>query len=410
MRLPICYAVLQVAMWASIIQLGSMMYLDPENDLTEDEFLAVFGLSDTKDVITWEERSAALKEHEVMIQKENDDFASGRKTWWDKLNSFADLPDDELEKVKTGLKVKSGRRHKRRRYGRGLIPHNKTDDRSEKYFDTFRFGRGSTPRSYSAVDEGIVSPIKDQACCGACGAFATMGVIETCFKKITGVFGDYSEQELIDCAYGQDGANECHGANVFSYALWITKNKRELMHENDYQYLVYEPKLTCPATKPYRQGAKVTDYYYTNNGDEELLKKLIYEHGAVLIGMATGRKKFFTYGGGIYDGCGRDGESHGAVAVGYGTENGEDYWLIKNSYGEKWGENGFMKVKRGACKVGRIITTITCESVPGPTDPQRPTCVDHYKQRWCKIHADAGYCDISGVQQNCEKSCGICEV
>ena len=48
--------------------------------------------------------------------KENDDFASGRKTWWDKLNSFADLPDDELEKVKTGLKVKSGRRHKRRRY------------------------------------------------------------------------------------------------------------------------------------------------------------------------------------------------------------------------------------------------------------------------------------------------------
>ena len=75
--------------------------------------------------------------------------------------------------------------------------------------------RRGAPSSYSSVDKGDVSPVKNQKQCGSCVAFATIAVVETCFKKITGVFGDYSEQELVDCGYRKNMAMGCHGAQCY---------------------------------------------------------------------------------------------------------------------------------------------------------------------------------------------------
>ena len=61
------------------------------------------------------------------------------------------------------------------------------------------------PASYDSVSQGHVSPVKNQGGCGSCVAFATMGLLETCFKKKVGEFGDYSEQHLLDCAYEHRG-------------------------------------------------------------------------------------------------------------------------------------------------------------------------------------------------------------
>ena len=98
-----------------------------------------------------------------------------------------------------------------------------------------------------------------QGGCGSCAAFTTMSVIETCFKRVTGVFGDYSEQQLVDCAYGSYGANGCNGAPTYSYIQYIADTSLELTHESTYPYLNKEPKLTCPAgLDVYNQGAKVS--------------------------------------------------------------------------------------------------------------------------------------------------------
>merc|ERR1719167_1127094 len=64
----------------------------------------------------------------------------------------------------------------------------------------------------TALLKGFVSPVKNQYSCGSCVAFASTAAIETCFKKKVGVFGDYSEQLLVDCAYKQHGAYGCAGA------------------------------------------------------------------------------------------------------------------------------------------------------------------------------------------------------
>jgi len=277
---------------------------------------------------------------------------------FDKVNDFSDLTDEERTKQKTGAQ-------KPDRYGRGLLPHFDIDERSERYFDQYRYSRGSAPASYNAVEKGFVSPVKNQKRCGSCAAFATIACVETCYKKVTGVFGDYSEQELVDCGmYGASGANGCNGATIYAYSKWIKDKKRKLTSEEDYPYLGSNPRYSCPPEKPLNQGAQVNDYFYTNNGNEEMLKKLVAEHGAVLIAVHAD-STFSYYGGGILSRCSKNGRwdlNHAVTVVGYGTDGGKDYWLIKNSWGDWWGENGYIKLARGsnACSVGWWITVVKC--------------------------------------------------
>ena len=109
------------------------------------------------------------------------------------------------------------------------------------------------------------------------------------------------------------------------------------------------------------------DYYFTEEGNEELLKKLVVEHGAVQSSIAIDLdiyNKWLAYKSGIWTQQSKTMKhNHAVVVVGYGTENGIDYWLLKNSWGKNWGMDGFMKIQRGVnmCGIGRQLVTITCE-------------------------------------------------
>ena len=133
------------------------------------------------------------------------------------------------------------------------------DEESERFFQEIDLSRNDIPSSYSSLDEELVSEVKNQLQCGSCVAFSTVAAIETCFKKLTGVFGDYSEQQLVDCGFGQFGGNGCDGALLSSYLRLIKNTGLELTHENTYPYLNRSPKLTCPSVEPYFQGAKVIE-------------------------------------------------------------------------------------------------------------------------------------------------------
>merc|ERR1712212_1079676 len=368
-------SILQLTIWAVLCQLGYMMNgldIDPNDELDDDQFRAKFGLRRIRSRSLKAKRQRALKQHEADIKKANVAYAQGRQTWYERVNDFSDLTDDEVSAAKTGMKktkgAKQGRRQGRRRgrgRGRGLIQHHHVDERSERFFDQFRFSRQSVPSSYDAVKKGFVSPVKNQKQCGSCTAFATIAAVETCYKKITGKFGDYSEQELVDCGYhGAEGAKGCNGAYIYAYGKWIVDKKRKLTSEENYPYLGSHPKYTCPREKPFNLGAQIDDTFYTHKGDENMLKKLVYKFGAVIIALHAG-SDFSYFGGGILSRCRRNDWSsvnHAVAVVGYGTENGQDYWLIKNSWGDWWGSNGYIKVARGsnACGIGWWISTVSC--------------------------------------------------
>jgi len=380
--------------------------LDPLDDIDEKEFEDYFHLDPVEDAEELKKRNAALKANEAIIKETNKAYQAGDKTWFDGINEFSDLPEDEFLAEKTGLNdIESGR---------GLLApseEEREDEESEKYFDTFRFSRASVPSSYSSVDRGYVSPVKNQRQCGSCVAFATMNTVETCFKKLTGVFGDYSEQQMVDCGYRQNGANGCNGASPHAYAKWAGDRNDGLAHESSYPYLNTKPRLTCPSNLPvYNQGAKVSGSYYTYRGDEDLMKKLVYEHGAVLAGVKSAGP-FGSYKGGVFSGC-HPGTAidHAISVVGYGTENGVPYWLIKNSWGTGWGDKGFIKLARGygMCGIGRAIAVVKCSRMSGPTDGPKTTkkpCIDKWSN--CPQLAQR-YCYQNHIGQGCAKSCGLC--
>merc|ERR1712180_365720 len=376
-------------------------------DMDEKEFEEFFNLDPVVDPEEFEKRQGALKSNEDLIKQVNQEYAEGKKTWYDSVNKFSNLPEDEFVSRMTGL----------------VIPEDRMESQeSKRYFNGFRRNRQAVPDQYSAVDEGHVSPVKSQGQCGSCVAFASMSSVETCFKKITGVFGDYSEQQMVDCGYG-----DSNGA----YLKWAGDGLVKFSSELDYPYAGTNPSLICPdKITVLDQGAQISGSYYTYGGDEELMKKMVYTHGAVVAGVWVNRD-LQNYRSGIFSGC-PDGQTrinHAISVVGYGTENGVDYWLIKNSWGTWWGDNGYFKLKRGVqmCGIGPAIAAIECEksndsideetTTSAPTTPKEtttaapettvdPSCVDNMKD--CPAFAEF-WCWDRFIKKRCQFSCGQCK-
>ena len=228
--------------------------LDGEDNLDEDAFEEEFELPAVTDSNEKSKRVFTLEKAEESIKEQNELFLNEDSEWFSKLNEFSDLPEDEFKEEKTGLENGTI-------YARGLLTPETipVDEESERFFQEIDLSRNDIPSSYSSLDEELVSEVKNQLQCGSCVAFSTVAAIETCFKKLTGVFGDYSEQQLVDCGFGQFGGNGCDGALLSSYLRLIKNTGLELTHENTYPYLNRSPKLTCPSVDPYFQGAKVIE-------------------------------------------------------------------------------------------------------------------------------------------------------
>jgi len=325
-------------------------------DMDEKQFEEFFHLEPVQDAKELKRRQEALSQQEKEIKTVNAEYKKGESSFFEALNEFSDLPEDEFREQKTGMHMD---------FGTGMLqplPEQRVDEASEMYFDQFRYSRTSVPDSYNAIWDGLVSPIKNQGKCGSCVAFASMSSIEACFKKVTGVFGDYSEQQMVDCGYGINGAKGCAGSAPHAYLKWAGDKKVKFASESQYPYKDTKSTLQCPSNLPvYDQGAQVTGSYYTFAGDEELLKKLVYEHGSVVAGVTADPLR--NYGGGIFTRCPAGQEPDHAISViGYGTEDGVDYWIIKNSWGRYWGERGYARIQRGVgmCGIGATLAATTC--------------------------------------------------
>ena len=327
-------------------------------NLTEEAFLEIFDLPPVDDPKERTRRGRTLKEHQQAVLQNNQLYLAGRRTWFEGINEFSDIPDDEFIANHTGLIVKEDPEE--------------LDKETRLVIDESLMA--SLPASYDSVSLGHVSPVKKQGTCGSCVAFATISLVETCFKKTVGVFGDYSEQHLLDCAYGARLVNGCKGSWPFGYTSWLATKKPRLATEKSYPY---KGRVgTCRTDyEELNQGAKISRAYTTGwkRGNEEILKALVYKHGAVMVAIAAhgANGNFKQYRGGIFSGCSKRYKiSHAVVVVGYGTQDGLDYWLVKNSWGKGWGEQGYMKIQRGVnmCGIGTTQVTLSCEALEEKTN------------------------------------------
>ncbi|KAF8796167.1 Cathepsin L like protein [Argiope bruennichi] len=294
---------------------------DPELNEHWENFKKVFGKNyNEREEVTrrqiWERRLADIVRHNLRYDLGLHSYRKG-------INEYSDLDHDEFVKTFNGYR----RQPSHKSNGTTWVP----------VFNAY------IPDQVDWRDKGLVTPVKNQQQCGSCWAFSTTGSLEGQHKKKTGQLVSLSEQNLVDCS-GPEGNQGCEGG-LMDQAFQYIKDNKGIDTEDSYPYTAEDG--TCHFKKS-AVGATVTGYVDIPTGDEEALKKAVATVGPISVAIDASHDSFQTYQDGVYDEseCSSDQLDHGVLVVGYGTEDGSDYWLVKNSWGTTWGIKGYIKMAR----------------------------------------------------------------
>jgi len=237
------------------------------------------------------------------------------------INQFTDLtPQEFKEQYVGGLKAQVGS------YGCGSFSSNAT----------------GTPSLVDWRAKGAVTSVKDQGKCGSCWTFSATGAVEGAWAIAKGQLVDLSEQELVDCATGLAyGSHGCNGGEMQGAFKFIIQNGQCSL--TSYPYNAKDG--TCQKCYPIVHISSCSD---VKPNDQISLKAAVAQQ-PVAVAIEADTRYFQSYSSGILtsSSCGTNLD-HGVLIVGYGTENGQDYWNVKNSWGPSWGDKGYVKIARSS--------------------------------------------------------------
>mmetsp|Transcript_12522 Transcript_12522/g.10756 ORF Transcript_12522/g.10756 Transcript_12522/m.10756 type:complete len:337 (-) Transcript_12522:85-1095(-) len=244
------------------------------------------------------------------------------------LTQFADLTEEEFGSIYTGYNPES------KKYNpENVVILNDKD----------------LPDSVNWTAQGAVTPVKNQGECGSCWSFSTTGSTEGLNFIKTNKLLSFSEQQLMDCSY-KYGNKGCLGGlmdDAFKYII-----DKGIETEEEYPYKMrFDIKCHYDASKVVFNISGYTDV--ASNSVSQLEAAAVQQPVSVAVQANQASWQFYT-GGIITKDCG-DKLDHGVLVVGYGTESSTDYWIVKNSWGEKWGEQGYLRIERSGQNLCGIL-------------------------------------------------------
>ncbi|XP_042237406.1 procathepsin L-like [Homarus americanus] len=275
-------------------------------------------------------RMKIFTENKHLIAAHNKLYATGQKPYRLRMNKYGDMLHQEFVSTMNGFRWNHTGSYKSSRLYTGASFIEPDDD-------------VVLPKAVDWRDKGAVTPVKDQGQCGSCWSFSATGALEGQHFRQTGKLVSLSEQNLIDCSvkYGNNGCN----GGLMDYAFQYIKDNGGIDTEGSYPY---EGEDDNCRYNPRESGAEDKGFVDIREGNEHALKKAVATAGPVAIAIDASHHSFQFYHHGVYDEpeCSSEQLDHGVLAVGYGTLNGTDYWLVKNSWSTTWGDEGYIKMRR----------------------------------------------------------------
>ncbi|OWZ21626.1 Papain-like cysteine protease C1 [Phytophthora megakarya] len=249
-------------------------------------------------------------------------------------NAFSHLSFDEFKRQQTGFVMP-----------KGYLEQRLASRVADLYSDV------QVAESVDWEDKGGVTPVKNQGMCGSCWAFSTTGAVEGAAFVSSGKLVSLSEQELVDCDHNGDMG--CNGGLMDHAFAWI-EDHGGICSEDEYEY-----KAKAQVCRKCESVVKVTGFQDVNPQDEHALKVAVSQQ-PVSVAIEADQKAFQFYKAGVFNlTCGTRLD-HGVLAVGYGTDNGQKFWKVKNSWGPSWGEQGYIRMSReengpaGQCGIASV--------------------------------------------------------
>ncbi|XP_071529837.1 cathepsin L-like peptidase isoform X2 [Panulirus ornatus] len=276
-------------------------------------------------------RMKIFTENKHKIASHNKLYSTGEKSYRLKMNKYGDMLHHEFLSTMNGFRWNRTGSYKSSRQFTGASFIEPDDD-------------VVLPKNVDWRDKGAVTPVKDQGKCGSCWSFSSTGALEGQHFRQTGKLVSLSEQNLIDCSskYGNQGCNGGLMDNAFRYI----KDNGGIDTENAYPYEAMDDNCRY---NPQSSGAEDVGFVDVREGNEHALKKAVATVGPVSVAIDASHESFQFYHKGVYHEpeCSPENLDHGVLAVGYGTsDQGEQYWLVKNSWGTSWGDEGYIKMAR----------------------------------------------------------------
>ncbi|CAF3763071.1 unnamed protein product [Rotaria sp. Silwood1] len=291
------------------------------------------------------------------------------------LNEFSDWTSAEFNAFKTGLKVPHNLRrdiimdvesdtdalersleklyeryYHTRRLKRNLQKRRHKDRRFWRdWFDSIFNRNNATSKPNNIIDwraKNVVSPIKNQGNCGSCYAFAAVGVLESLYamKTKSESVTEFSPQQIVDCS-----KNDGCGGGLFPPTMdYIIEKGSKIATNTAYPY--GEKRDSCRINDVNEIELGKVQYEQIPVGDEKQLAEAVTNYGPIFIGINANGLRFRFYRNGVFkkDKCRNkpDELNHAVIIIGHGYDEGlkMPYWLIKNSWGTKWGENGYLRI------------------------------------------------------------------
>ncbi|KAH7636326.1 group 1 mite allergen-like protein [Dermatophagoides farinae] len=303
-----------------------------------------------------------------MVKDNENDFKTGRVPYRLKINKFADFGMNE--KIFINQKLLTAKHETANK----PIPftNNKMSTNVVRKINKTSI---TFPAQFDWRSQSMVTPIEDQGQCGSSWIFAGVGLVESANAIAGNPLVVLSKQQVLDCVlppfYLSDGCNGGMLDDIFHYTKQVG-----LTMEKTYPYKGKQEECH-QVLGEWREWIYRYNYLPLNSTDE-MIMWFIYNKGPVAALINAGDRQFQLYSGGILtDGGDRglDGQHNQYVQIiGWGNDNGLDFWMVKNSWGRDYGESGYVKMIRGVNNRGINTVVAYVEALPiRQPEPPRPT-------------------------------------